>query len=427
MRRVFYFAIKYLKFKASERGLSAIAIIAFFTILIGSTASIVILSAANGIHENLLQKIMTKDAHLIFLGPGKGIPEYKKYIEKLKKVKGVKYVEPFFEKQGLIKGRLNVWGINIMGVPPHIFEKDEDFKKQIRVESGSLNLYTNNSILLGYNLALNIGAQVGDKVDLTVFSEDYFALQYKFVVSGIFTAGHKDYDSSLAFISFENAQEIFDSEGYAYGIAVKVEDPYRIESYLSELKSVCPYYSFTWKRLHRNELAALEDEKKLIMIILFFFFVVVSFNILSTMIAMVLDKKEEIAILKAMGLKPQNAMQIFLLDGFIIGMLGGIFGSVGGLFLSLTLNDILKGIEIFINLNYRIAHFILKLSGITRPLPVFQFFNSEVYYIDKFPIKIEFGDICFVMLLSLALGTLAVIFPAFKASKLRPVEVLRND
>ncbi|MGC8765888.1 MAG: ABC transporter permease [Brevinematia bacterium] len=427
MRKILYFSIKYLKFKASERGLSAIAIIAFLTIVISSMASVVILSAANGIHENFLNKIMAKDAHLIFLGPGKGIPGYQKYVDRLKEIEGVVSVEPYFEKQGLLKGRLNVWGINLMGISPYIFEKDKDFKEQFHIESGHFNLYSNNSILLGYNLALNIGAEVGDYVDLTIFSDDFLSLQYKFKVTGIFTAGHKDYDSTLAFISFNDAQEIFDAEGYAYGIAIKVKDPYNIEKYLPEAKKICPFYTFTWKRLHRNDLAALEDEKMLIMIILVFFFIVVAFNILSTMIAMVLDKKEEIAILKAMGLKPSETMQIFILDGFFIGMAGGIFGSFMGLLLSITLNDILKFIEKCVNFYYDLSYFLLRWTGKVVHLPRFEFFKSDVYYISSFPIKIEFGDIVFVMILSLLLGTLAVVFPAMKAGKLRPVEVLRND
>ncbi|MEJ5283612.1 MAG: ABC transporter permease [Brevinematales bacterium] len=427
MKKILYFAIKYLKFKSSERGLSAIAIIAFLTIVISSMASVVILSAANGIHNNFLKKIMAKDAHLVFIGSGKGISNYEDYVNKLKEVKGVISVEPYFEKQALIKGRLNVMGVNIMAFNPDIFHKDKDIKEQFHLESGEFNLYSNNSILLGYNLAYNLGATVGDYVDITIFSEDYLGLQYKFKVTGIFTAGHKDYDSSLAFISFKDAQEIFDSEGYAYGIALKVEKPYEIEKYLPEIKKACPLYFFTWKRLHRNDIAALEDEKMLIKIILFFFFMVVAFNILSTMIAMVLDKKEEIAILKAMGLKPSSTIQIFLLDGFFIGMAGGIFGSFMGLFLTVSLNDILKLIENFVNFNFNLAYSILKWTGKFNPLPKFEFFKSDVYYISSFPIKIEYGDIVFIMVLSLLLGLFAVIFPAMKAGKLKPVEVLRND
>ncbi len=427
MKKILYFAVKYLRFKSNERGLSAIAIIAFFTIVIGSMASVVILSAANGLHDNFLKKIMAKDAHVIFIGSGKGILNYENYVEKLKKVKGVVSVEPYFEKQALIKGRLNTMGVNIMAFSPKIFETDKDLKNQFKLEAGEFNLYSNKSILLGYNLAYNLGANVGDIVDITIFSDDYLSLQYRFKVTGIFTAGHKDYDSTLAFISFSDAQEIFDAKGYAYGIALKVEDPYRVEKYLPEIREACPQYLFTWKRLHRNDIAALEDEKMLIKIILFFFFLVVTFNILSTMIAMVLDKKEEIAILKAMGLKPSSTMQIFLLDGFFIGMAGGVFGCFMGLLITITLNDILKLIEHFINFNFNVAYQLIKWTGRFYPLPKFEFFKSDVYYISSFPIKIEYGDIVFIMLLSLILGLLAVILPAMRAGKLKPVEVLRND
>lgn len=427
MNKILYFASKYLKFKASDRGLSAIAVIAFLTIVISSAASVVILSAANGIHNNFLQKLMSKDYHAIFLGPGKGIPGYEKYLSQIKKIEGVEIAIPYFERQALLKGSLNVWGAMLMGIPPDTYKKDKDLKKQFGMQEGAFDLSEDKSIVLGYNLAMNLGVTVGSYVFVTIYSDEFFSIQYKFRVSGVFSAGHKDFDSSLAFISFKDAQEIFNSQGFAYGIAIKVKDPYQIEKYLEEIKKFCPYYPYSWKTLHRNDLAALNDEKMLIMIILSFFFIVVGFNILSTMIAMVLDKKEEIGILKAMGLKPSDTLKVFLFDGFFLGTSGSTVGILFGLFITVTLNDILKVIENCVNAVNISAFYLVKWI---KPMPFpdkFQFFNSSVYYINEFPIRIEFNDILFIVILSVILGTIAVIIPALNAAKLRPVEVLRND
>ncbi len=423
---ILYLSTKYLNFKASDRGLSVIAVIALLTIVISCAAAIVILSAANGIHDNFMQKLMAKDFHAVIMGPGRGIENYEKVEKEISKIKGVTTVFPYYEKQALLKGSFNTWGSMIMGMPGDVYN-DKEFRKQFQINDGSFDFKTGRSIALGYNLALNLGTGVGDTIGIMVYGEDFIPIEYRFRVRCIFTAGQKEYDSGLAFMSFKDANEIFDAGSYADGLRVKVEDPYEIEKYIPEFKRAAPYYVYSWKDLHHNDLAALQDEKMLIDIILFFFFFVVAFNILSTMIAMVLDKKEEIGILKAMGLKPSGTLQVFLLDGFLLGISGSAVGILAGLLVTVTLNDILKFIEIIVNFTLSSGY---RLASIVKPVTapaVFQFFNSNVYYIDKFPIKIMFSDIIFVMLLSVVLSTVAVILPAMNASKFRPVEVLRND
>ena len=318
MNIILYLASKYLKFKASDRGISAIAVIAFLSIVVSSAAAIVILAAANGFHSNLREKLMYRDAHIIILGPGRGIGNYEQYIDKILEIEGVEDAVPYFDRQALIKGRLNTWGALVKAYPGKFYETDREFSEQFRLIDGEFDFSSPHSIILGENLAINIGATVGSWVHLTVYSEEFFSLQYRFRVSGIFSAGFAEYDSTLAFMSFEDAQNVFDAVGYAYGIAVRVKDPMNVEKYMPLISEVCPYQKWHWKSLNRNSLIALENEKMLMQIILAFFFVVVSFNMLSTMIAMVLDKKEEIGILKAMGLKPGDALHVFLFDGFLI-------------------------------------------------------------------------------------------------------------
>ncbi len=422
-----YLASKYLKFKASDRGISAIAVIAFFTIVISSAAAVVILSAANGFHYNLMEKLMTKDAHVMILGPDPGMSDYEEYILELNKIPGVTSVIPFFQKQVLLKGRSGEYGTEVMGVPSYYPKDDKDFKKQFQMTDGNFEIEDNKSIVLGDNLAHNLGVSVGSWVEVMVFDPMFYVLQYRFKVVGTFTAGHKDFDSGLSFISFKAAQTIFNAPGLAYGLAVKVEDPYHVEKYIRLMDQKVPYYKWSWKSLNRNQLAAIDNEQVIMKVILFFFFVVVFFNILSTMIGMVLDKKEEIGILKAMGLKPNAALQVFLFDGFLLGAAGSSLGVILGMFLTVSLNTILHGIEKIIDFINWGAYYAVNWIQPMAPPSHFEFFKSSVYYINEFPIKIIFGDIVFIILLSVIVSTLAVIFPAIKASKMRPVEVLRND
>lgn len=427
MNIILYLATKYLKFKSSDRGLSRIAIIAFLTIVISSGAAVVILSAANGFHNNIRDNVMHKDAHIIVLGPGKGISDYEDYIEDISQIPGVEAVIPYFDRQALIKGRLNTWGSLIKAYPKKFYETDKIFKDKFKIIDGELDFSEPHSIVLGENLAMNLGATVGSWVYLTVYSEEYFSIQYKFQVAGLFTAGYAEYDANLSFITFEDAQEIFDAYGYAYGLALRVKKPMKVEEYMPKISKVCPYQKWHWKSLNRNNLIALENEKMLMQIILAFFFVVVSFNMLSTMIAMVLDKKQEIGILKAMGLKPGEALHVFLFDGFLIGNLGSALGIIFGLLITNTLNTILKGFEYIIDAVNWSAFYIANLFRPIPPPTHFEFFKSSVYYINEFPLDVQFFDIMFVIILSVVVSTLAVIIPAWKASKLRPVEVLRND
>lgn len=422
-----YLASKYLKFKASDRGISAIAVIAFLTIMISAAAAVVILSAANGFHYNLMDKLMSKDAHVMILGPDSGISGYEEYIRELREIPGVTSVIPFFQKQVLVKGRTGEYGSELMGIPPYYHKDDPDFGRQFHTVDGDFDFTDKKNIVLGENLAQNLGLRVGDWVEVMVFDPTFYVLQYRFKVAGIFSAGHKDYDSGLSFISFEAAQMVFNAPERAYGLAVKVKDPYQVEDYLPAMNEKVPYYKWTWKTLNRNQLAAIDNEQVIMKVILFFFFMVVFFNILSTMIGMVVDKKEEIGILKAMGLKPGDALQVFLFDGFLLGAAGSALGVTLGLLLTVSLNSILHGIEKFIDLINWAAYYMVNWIQPLAPPGKFEFFKSSVYYISEFPIKIMFQDVAFIILLSVTVSTLAVIFPAFKAARMRPVEVLRND
>lgn len=428
MNFVPYLASKYMRFKASERGISTIAVIAFLTIVISAAAAVVILSAANGFHYSFIEKLMTKDAHISVYGQNGGLPEYESMMTEISKLRGVKSVTPFFDGQALIEGPLNTWGTVIKGMPGTFYDQDQDYRTQFKVIDGTMDLSQPFCIALGENLALNIGAGVGSYVTLTVYDSELFSATYKFRVTGVFSAGYAEYDTSLAFISFDDAQMIYNMPGAAYGLAVKVDKPFEAKKYLPQIAGICPGdYITTWMDLNKANLTALRNEKTLMMIILFVFFGIVFFNILATMIAMVLDRREEIGILKAMGLTPSDTLGVFLLTGFLLGVTGSFLGVAAGLLFTIGLNPLLHFIEYvidFVNFNafYIVSHF----TQIPYPSH-FEFFKSSVYYITSFPIKIEYGDLVFIILASVTVSTLAIIVPARKASKLRPVEVLRND
>lgn len=425
MNIIYYLASKYLKFKAGDRGISAIAVIAFFTIVLSTAAGIVILSTVNGMHEDLYQRIMAKDAHILLLGPGEGIADYDTVISNLMTVPGVTSVVPFSDGQVLLKGASQVRGAALKAYPASFYTNDAQFASEIPVTSGTLDFSKRHSIVIGSVLATNLQAGIGTILWMIINNgAGGMGEQFPFRVTGIFQSGYEEYDENLVFISFRDSQEIYHSGGYAYGLAMKVADPDNVDAYLPVLAQKTSYYPWTWKRLNRNKLYSLENEKMLMMIILFVFFAVVFFNILSTMIAMVLDKREEVGILKAMGLRPREGLNVFLFDGFIMGAVGSLAGTVLGLFVCISMNPLLRIIEKSVNLvnwaAYYLAGWMVKSP---KPAP-YLMFGGEM---QKFPMLVQFGDILFVSALAVAVSVLAVVAPAWKAAKMRPVEALRHD
>ncbi len=427
MNVIVYLATKYLKFKGTDRGISLISVIALLTIIVSAMAATVILSAANGMHYNFMDKLASKDFHAVIYGYGRGVPDYESLAIELKKVPGVVDVVPFVDQQALIKGPLGTYGVMVKAFPRDFYQNDREFKSRFSLKKGEeTNASWRHAIFMGYNLADNLGVSVGDWVYLTLVNDDMLSLlQYKFKVAGIFEAGYAEYDTSLVFVNLEDALAL--EENGRASLAIRVQDPFQIERWLPRIREVSPFYVYSWKTLNRNNLVNIRNEKMMMRIILTIFFIVVCFNILSTMMATVLDKREEIGILKAMGLRPKSVMTVFLMDGFLIGVIGSAVGIFLGLFFALNLNNILHGIENFINFWNTVAYATLRLFFVVKKPSKFEFFDPTAYYIREFPMHIQLEDLMVIMGLSVMCSMVAVVWPAYRASRLRPIEVLRND
>ncbi|QJR22465.1 hypothetical protein BREVNS_1715 [Brevinematales bacterium NS] len=427
MNVIVYLATKYLKFKGTDRGISIISVIALLTIVVSAMAATVILSAANGMHYNYMDKLASKDFHAVIYGYGRGVPDYETLALELKKAPGVVDVVPFLDQQALIKGPLGTYGVMVKAFPREFYQNDREFRTRFALMKGEeTNASWRHAIFIGYNLADNLGVSVGDWVYLTLVNDDMLSLlQYKFRVAGIFEAGYAEYDTSLVFVNLEDALAL--EENSRASLAIRVKDPFQIERWLPKIREISPFYVYSWKSLNRNNLVNIRNEKVMMRIILTIFFIVVCFNILSTMMATVLDKREEIGILKAMGLRPKSVMSVFLMDGFLIGVIGSAVGIFFGLFFALNLNNILHGIEAFVNFWNQVAYLTLRVFVTVKKPAKFEFFDPTAYYIREFPMRIQLEDLVVIMGLSVVCSMLAVIWPAYRAGKLRPIEVLRND
>jgi lipoprotein-releasing system permease protein len=230
----------------------------------------------------------------------------------------------------------------------------------------------------------------------------------RFTVTATFETGMYEYDAKLALIALSEAQELFDMGDTVYGIEVKVDDIYRVREVSKTIRTVLGSNVWTrdWMQMNRNLFAALRQEKVIMFIILVLIVLVAAFNIVSTLVMMVMEKRSDIAILKAMGARSTSIWKIFMVEGVIIGVVGTILGGLAGLMLTWNLQAI---------------------SGAVERLLDIEIFPADVYFIDQLPARIDVLDVCLIVVTALCVSFLATLYPAWNASKLDPVVALRYE
>ncbi|MDP2689375.1 MAG: lipoprotein-releasing ABC transporter permease subunit [Deltaproteobacteria bacterium] len=419
-----FIGLRYLKAKRKQTFISVITFISILGITVGVTALIIVLSVMTGFEDNLKEKILGVNANVVVTGFSKGMREYREVTEEVVKVPGVTGATPFTYSQAMISSSGGVLGAVIRGVDLDTVGSVTVLPGKIKeggLEGIGVPFTPEDSaagaaapgIVIGRELARNIGVTVGDKVNVvspmgTMTPAGPMPRMATFIVSGIFEFGMYEYDSSMAFISMENAQRFFRLGDTATGVEVKIEDIYRAEAVadaiMRELKG--PFYTRTWMEMNRNLFSALKLEKVAMFIILTLIILVAALNIISTLIMVVMEKGKDIAILKSLGATSGSIMKIFMIEGIIIGITGTFFGTVLGLAAALNLQRIVELVE-------RVFHF--------KVLP------PSVYYIDSFPSKVEPSVVAAVVLISLGISFLATLYPSWQASRFDPVEGLRYE
>ncbi len=429
-KHVFQIAIRYINLSSVDT-ISKISLITFFSIVVGVATAIVILSITNGFREDLKQKMIGKEAHISMIARGIGLKGYEIIAIDLKSnYKWIKDIQPYYTGQGLIRRYGdNITGVVINGITQ---EKLETYKKYFKLERGKFEI-GNGNILLADTLAYNIGARIGEEIEVIVKppKDEDLPLVKTFKIAGIFSTGYGEFDSVLCVISLQDAQKLFKVGKIAYGFNIMVDNPENVKEYKYQLNETHrkDFIILTWQDLNRNLFEAMYNQKTVMTLILFFFFVVVAFGILGTMMSLVLDKKSEIAILKALGVTSSDIMNIFILVALLLGIFGSFVGSLLGILITINLETITLGIENIVNyFMFNISYPIAKYLNPYILYPEkFEFFKSNVYYIKSFPTKVELWDIFMISSFAVFVSVLSAFLPASRASKLRPAEILRNE
>jgi lipoprotein-releasing system permease protein len=412
-RLEWYIARRYLGGRKRGRFLSLITLIAVGGIFVGVMALITVIAVMTGLQRDLQSKILGSNPHIyVFEQSGSGfrMSNWRGVLAKVRGTPGVVAAQPFIMTSvGVMRGEYAVPG-QVLGIDPAIGgEPMTDIERQIR--HGELKFGPTRSgepgILVGRRLADKLSVLPGDLITVGSFENIHetptglMPAIRKYEVTGIFTTGMYEYDSQNMYVPLPAVQDLLSLDsGTVSGIAVNVADPWHADQVAGELHARLrfPYYTNDWQELNASLFSALKLEKLAMALILFLIVLVAAFNIISTLIMVVADKTREIGILKSMGLTRASVLRIFVLQGLVIGFIGTVLGTGGGLLL-VTLLD--------------------KYQFITLP--------GDVYFIDRLPVALDPFDVVWIIGASIVIAFAATIYPARQASKLMPVEAIRHE
>lgn len=412
-----FVSLRYLKAKRKQTFISVITIISILGVMLGVMALIVVLAVMNGFEHELREKILGTNAHILLLRYGGGIEDYYDVIKKVEGVPGVRAAAPFIYSQVMLSSKGGVAGAVLRGIDPSSEGKVSSLPQNIKEGSiSSLNRDKTGGlpgIILGRELAKNLGAFLDDPVTVISPLGDVGPLGMtprvkKFQVTGIFESGMFDYDSTLAYISLASAQRFLRLGDVATAIEIKVKDIYEARAIAERVERELgfPYRTRDWMEMNRNLFSALRMEKRVMFILLSLIIGVAAFNIICTLIMVVMEKNRDIAILKSMGAKRSSIMKVFVFEGLIVGIVGTFLGSVLGLLIALNMEGI--------------SNFVERMFG-------FKILPGDVYYISQLPSRVDSLDVIIVICVALGISLLATIYPAWKASSLDPAEALRYE
>ncbi len=412
--------------RKSQKFISLITFISMGGVGVGVMALIVVIAVMTGFGKNLRDKILGTNSHIVVTQlMSNGMEDYENVIRQVKTVPQVKDAAPFILKQVMLTFGQRSSGVVIRGVDPEREANISDLQKNL-IEgklayldrapprpSAENSGIQRKGIILGKELARSLGVATGDILGVISPSVRMTPLgmipKIKMVeVVGIFESKMYEYDANLAFISISSAQSLFGLKNRVSGIEIRVDDIDEA-SYIAAViqeKLGMPYHARDWMQMNKNLFSALKVEKVTMFIILILIILVAAFNIISTLFMVVMDKAKDIAILKSMGATRRSIMRVFSMQGLIIGICGTALGCLGGFTMVPNLNEIVALVE--------------KIFAI-------EIFPPEVYYLDALPSKIQWFDSCLIIVFSILICFLASLYPAWRASRLDPVEGLRYE
>lgn len=403
--------LRYTGAKRRNHFISFISGISMAGLTLGVAVLILVLSVMNGFDRELRQRILGMVPHAALYAKD-GLKDWQALAESVSEKPGIVGVAPFVNIQGMMSHKGRVQGVMVNGIEPAWEKKVSilpDFMKHGEFDSLAPGEY---HIILGDLLARKLGVSLGEKVTLimpeaSLTPAGVMPRLKRFTVSGVFSVG-AELDANFAYIHMVDAAKMARMKYSAQGLRLQTEDLFQAPRIAWDLTFDldASITSSDWTRTHGNLFQAIQMEKTMIGLLLLIIVAVAAFNIVSTLVMVVTDKQGDIAILRTLGMSPSSIMGVFMVQGSVIGVVGILLGTGLGIILALTVTDIIAGIE--------------QLLGV-------QFLNANVYFISYLPSELKWLDVMIVTSSGLLMSFLATLYPAYRASKVKPAEALRYD
>jgi lipoprotein-releasing system permease protein len=407
----------------------------------GVLALTVIIAVMNGFQLGFIENILEISSCHLRIGnfPTGGRGEVLE--RQIRALSGVRSILPFREESVLLRSpAANPRGAVIRGVPVDALKLDTGLKEKLAMEDGFFDLESPDSIVLGAELARHLSVRPGDRVTLlsfalgglTGFSEapEGEGASMVFTVTGIFRCGFYEYDLGWAYINIEKALDLTgDNDNVILGIKLqnRWQDAVNMEAIRKLLDGDPAPELVSWRDYNRAFFSALRTEKLMMFILVGLIFIVVGLNIFQAQRRTVLERREEIGLLRALGASEQAVRLVFVWDGFIIGLTGAGLGLVLGLFVSFHISGFFSFLEKVVNFFREIANSFLGLLGVMPEGGEFAIFSPLIFYIKEIPSRIIPGEIILIFLFGFLSALLAAWFASGKAARTRPAEVLRYE
>ena len=440
-----FIGLRHLKSK-KKTFISTITLISTLGVVVGVATLSAVVSVTGGFQEAFREKVLGINSHILVLKYGINFREYRETIDTVEALEGVEAASPFIFHEMMISRGDRPFGILIKGIDPKRVNEVSDLPRYVKSgkledlsweppqqkkidpnslakegvgargdpppEGGAVEEKTQDlpGIFLGKDLAEKLDVSKGDEVQLVSPLRGLDPGQWapsnmaptsrRFRVAGIYRSGFNEYDNKLVMVDYRALQDFFNQGDVVTGIEIRVSDIFAVGNISAVIKSkLTPgrFRTLDWREINRNLFTSLKLQKLVLSIILTFIVLVASFNIVSTLIMLVLDKGKEIAIIKSMGASDGGVMRIFIFEGMVIGSLGTALGLLAGLACCLIIGSSDIGMD------------------------------PKVYLIDRLPVKIEPVEFIVIALVSLTISFTATIYPAWRAARLPPVEGLRYD
>ena len=411
-----FVGMRYTRAKRRNHFISFISFTSMVGIGLGVAALIVVLSVMNGFQEELRSRILGVASHLQITGANNLLSDWSKISSKVQTTKHVSGTAPYIMAQGMLSNGQAVQGAIVRGVLPSDEGKVSDLSQHMRAGQLTDLKAGEFGIVLGAELAQSLGVILGDKIVLMApqgqFTPTGVVPRIKqFTVVGLFQIGMYEYDAGLALINIDDAAKLYRMGDNVSGVRLKLDDLFLAPQISRDLAvslsgETQSLFLTDWTQEHANFFRAIQMEKRVMFIILALIVAVAAFNIVSTLVMAVTDKRADIAIMRTFGASPLSIMGIFIVQGALIGIVGTVAGAFFGVLIALNIGVIVPFIE-------HIFHV--------------QFLAKDVYYISELPSHLMWSDVLTIVALSFFLSLIATLYPSWKASKMNPAEALRYD